>query len=200
MSLRPRAAALPDAACDPEGALEDEATVHALDRGIAACEALAVDAPPRAERRQLEPDRPARADEPVHDADRRPPVRHRELALEDDVPELPAPPRHAVLELEGDEELIAARVDGTAGPLVDAEPVACVPDHEHGLERNETEHPVSRPGDCDHEQAVVAARPQPGDSAHGVTADAVGDEPFAPRRLVERPAHLRAEADHLRTV
>ena len=80
----------------------------ALDGRVACRPALAVDAAPGAERRELERDRPIGPDETVHDTDRRPPVGHRQLALEHDVTELPAPARDAVVELERDEVPVPA--------------------------------------------------------------------------------------------
>ena len=44
-----------------------------------------------------------------------------------------------------------------------------------------------RPSGRDRQEPVVAARPQPGDGAHRVAAEAVADEPFAARRLLEVP-------------
>ena len=56
----PGAARPPARAGDAVGALELEAVRGRLDRRVAVREALAVDAPPRAERRELEPDRSGR--------------------------------------------------------------------------------------------------------------------------------------------
>ncbi len=157
---------------------------------------LAVDAAPRAERRQLEPHRPVGREQPVDDADRRRAVRHRQLALEHDPADLPAPARHAVLEVERDEQLVAARVDGAARPTRrwrggSARRRRRAP----GRARRDRAFRAPGPSTATDEQPVVAARAQPGDRAHRVAADAVGDEPLAQRRLVERAAHLRAEAD-----
>ena len=46
------------------------------------------------------------------------------------------------VELERDEQLVAARVDDAAGPLVGREPEARVADDEHRVERGEAEHPA----------------------------------------------------------
>ena len=80
-------------------------------------------------------------------------------------------------------------------PLVRGEAEARVAADEHRVERGETEIARARPVDRDGEQAVVAARAEPGDGAHRVAADAVGDQPLPLRRLVQRSAHLGAEAD-----
>ncbi len=99
-----------------------------------------------------------------------------------------------------DEQLVPARIDGPAPPLVRRQPVAGIARDERGVERGEPEHPVRRPVDRDGEQAVVAASPQPGDGPHCVAADPVGDEPLALRGLLERPARLGAEGDRHRAV
>ena len=192
----PGAARPPARAGDAVGALELEAVRGRLDRRVAVREALAVDAPPRAERRELEPDRPVGGHETVDDPDRAAAVCHRDLALEDDVPDLPAPPRHAPVERERDEELVAARIDRAGPPFVGRKPVASVADDEDGLERREPEHPGRRPAGGLDEQPVVAARPQARDGSHRIPAEPVGDEPLAQGGLVEAPAGLRAEDDH----
>ena len=135
----PGAAGLPAVSADAVGALEDEAAICRLDPRRAVRVALAVHAAPRAERRQLEPHRPVRGEQPVDDADRRRTVRHRELALEQDPADLPAPARHAVVEVERDEQLVAARVDGSVPPLVGGEAEARVARDEHRVERGEAE-------------------------------------------------------------
>ena len=131
----------------------------------------------------------------MHDADRRRAVRGGDLALEHDAADLPAPARHAVGEVERGEQLVAARVDRAVPPLVGREPDAGVAEDEDRIERGEAEHAAARAVDRDDEQPVVAPRAEPRDGAHRVAADAVGDEPLARRRLVERAAHLRPEAD-----
>ena len=131
----------------------------------------------------------------MDDADGRRPVGRGDLALEHDPSYLPAPPGHAVGEVEGGEQLVPARVDRAGPPFVGGEPDAGVAEDEHRIEGGEAEHSLGRAVDRYDEQPVVAARAEPGDGAHRVAADAVGDEPFALRRLVERAATLRAEAD-----
>ena len=131
----------------------------------------------------------------MNDADGRRPVSCGDLALEHDPSYLPAPAGHAVGEVERGEQLVPARVDRAGPPFVGGEPDAGIAEDEHRIEGGEAEHPLGRPVDRNDEQPVVAARAEPGDGAHRVAADAVGDEPFALRRLVERAAGLRAEAD-----
>src|SRR4029077_3010515 len=114
----PRAAGLPARAGDAERALEHEALVDTFDRRIARGGSLPVDASPRAERCQLDPGRPVGAHQPVNDAHDGAAVEHRELTLDDDVSDLPAPPRYPVLQLESHQQLVPARVDGSVGPLV----------------------------------------------------------------------------------
>ena len=105
--------------------------------------------------------------------------------------DLPAPAGHAVGEVEGGEQLVPARVDGAGPPFVGGEPDAGVAEDEHRIEGGEAEHSLGRPVDRDDEKPVVAPRAEPGDGAHRVAADAVGDEPFAlrpPRRACRNPA------------
>src|SRR5262249_9545445 len=138
----PLAARLPPRAGDAVGALEDEPVRDALDGRVAPGEALAVDAAPRAQRRQLEPHGAVGAQHAVDDAAPGPPAGHRDLALEHDVADLPAPAGDAAVELERDEQLVAARVDGAAAPLVRSEPHPRVAEDEDGLERDEAQHPA----------------------------------------------------------
>src|SRR5204862_3161731 len=113
----PVAAALPPGARDAVGAFEHEAVGRLLDPGRTACMPFAVHAPPGAERGQLEPHGPVGRDEAVNDSDRRPAVRHRELASEDDAADPPAPARTAVLQAEGAEQLVAPWADDAAAPF-----------------------------------------------------------------------------------
>src|SRR5207247_1822042 len=114
----PLAAGLPARSGDAVRTLEDEAARRLLDLRRAVRVPLAVNAPPRAKRRQLEPHRPGGCEEPVDDAHGRRAVGGGELAFQHDRADLPTPARDAVREVEGDEELVALRVDRAAAPLV----------------------------------------------------------------------------------
>ncbi len=129
----------------------------------------------------------------MDDRDGRAAVDDRQLPLEDDVSDLPAPARHAVLQLERGEVHVAARVDGAVGPFVHRQTDPCVASHEDRVERREAEHPAPRRLRRDHEQAVVAARAQPADRPHREAAEAVGDEPFAGGGGSEIAAQLTSE-------
>ena len=64
-------------------------------------------------------------------------MRHRELALQDDVSDLPPPARDTAVDFERREQLVACRVDGAARPLVRREPPTRVADDEDGVECDE---------------------------------------------------------------
>src|SRR5262249_50646899 len=114
----PLASRLPAGPGDPVCPLQDHAGGRGFDAGRAVPEALAVDAPPRAEGGQLEAHGTVGADDAMDDPYRGTPVRECDLALDDDVADLPTPARYAVLEVEADEKLVTAGVHHAAGPLV----------------------------------------------------------------------------------
>ncbi len=191
----PLAAGRPAGAADAVGALEDRAVVEVLDRGRPPGEALAVGVAPGAERRELQPHRPAPGQQAVHDGDAGAAVRHRELALDDRVADLPAPARKAVDELEGHELLVTRRIDRSARPLVRRQAMAAIAGDDDGVERGEP-HATGRHAVHGHDQQrVVAARPQAGDGAHRVAAHAVGEQPLARGGGAEVAADLPSEGD-----
>ena len=170
----PAASSAPTEAVDAVGALEHESARRLFDRGRTIRVSLTVHASPGAKRRQLEPHRPVGGNEPMDDRNDRRSVRHRDLALDDDAADLPAPARDAVLELERNEQLVAARIDRPARPLVGCEAKASVARDDDGIERGQTEHAVGGTVDRNREQSVVATRAQACDRPHRVAAHSVG--------------------------
>ncbi len=160
-----------------------------LDRRIGPGEPVAVLVAPRAQRGDLQSRLAAQY--PVDDADRALAVSHRHLDLELHRAEVVAPARHAVVEVEGGQVLVSARVDHAAAPLVGGEPDAPVADDHHDVERGETEHPrrSGRRGRR-HQQPVVAAGAQ---ARHGAATRSRRDRRSRatrggrPRRACRRP-------------
>ena len=149
---------------------------------------------PGAQRRDLQ--RRPTGEQAVYHTDGRRTVGHRHLDLEADIAEVVAPAGDAVVEVERGNPFVATWRDRPIAPLVGGELDAFAVDDHDRVERGEAEH-ACRPGRRrrHHQQPVVPARPQPGHRAHGVPAEAVGDEPLAAARLIERAAHLTAEGD-----
>ena len=194
----PAALSVPTVTVDAIGAFEHEAARRLLGRGGAVGVPFAVDAPPGTERCQLELHRAIGRNEPMDDRNDGRSVRHRDLALQNDAADLPAPARNTVCELERCEQLVPAGIDRTTPPLVGREAKASVARDDDRIERRKPEHAVGRPVDRHHEKPVIAAGAQACDRPHRVAAGTVGDEPLARGRLLECPARLRSEADHLR--
>ena len=121
-------------------------------------------------------------------------VPHREHALEHDVADAPPPPGQAVAQLEALQQQVTARLDGTGGPLVGAEPDRRPTGRgDDRVQRGQGHHPARRDVAGDDEQAVVAAHAKAADRAHRVAATAVGAEPLPAAAVIEPTAYLRAE-------
>ena len=161
--------------------------------GIAGGEPLAVDVAPGAQRRQLQRHR-AR---PRAAAATRTPTAERPCAMATScssthVAQVPAPARDAAVEAR-----TSARWTWPAGSTTPpahscgrkADP--SIPDSHDRVQRCETQMATRcAPGSATDEQPVVAPRAQPGDRAHRVAAEPVGDQPLtcgAPPRGRRRP-------------
>jgi hypothetical protein len=112
--------------------------------------------------------------------DGRPAVRHRDLALEDHVANCPGPARNAVEDLELRQAQVAGGVNRPALPLVGRQPHTPFSDDERGVQRREAEMTARRGVVGDHQEAVVAPRPESRDRPHCEAAKAVGDDPLLP--------------------
>ncbi len=194
-AAEPAPAGLEPGAGHPVGALEREAVGGDLDRGRPVAEALTVHVTPGAKGLQLEPHRARRPHDAVHDAHRRPAVHHGQLALDDDVAQVPAPARDASAQREAREQPVAGGRHRAVGPLVGRQPDALVADHDDRVQGGEAQAPADGRLRGHDEQPVVPPGPQTRDRAHRVAAQPVGHEPLPPAGRLEAPADLAAGGD-----
>ena len=89
---------------------------------------------------------------------------------------------------------MAVGVDGSRRPFVHGERDPALADDQDEVDGCEAEHPAGGRPRGDYEQAVIAARPEPAHSAHGVPAKAVRHQPLALGGSVEVAAELPAKS------
>ena len=116
---------------------------------------------------------------------------HGDLPLDGHVADRPPPTRHALLEHEALEMHVPGRVNRARSPLVHAQRDAALASDENSVEGGKPEHPLAGRLRGDHEQAVIAPGPQPADSAHGIAAESICDQPLTLGRGIEVAADLR---------
>ena len=114
-------------------------------------------------------------------------VRHHDALLDRESVDAVEPDRQPQLEAELGQMLGAVRRVRAGDFVLVAEPDDAVPGQPHALEQViEQDHAAERRGQRRDQHAVVAARQHAGDRAGGVAAEAVGDQPLAPRRALAR--------------